>query len=51
MRASIRQGFVPGVGPPFGYATQPVKRRPDIGRDRPVPGPGEAPIVRELFRL
>jgi DNA invertase Pin-like site-specific DNA recombinase len=51
MAENARQGFFNGSTPPFGFAIERVEVRAGAFKNRLVPNPVEADVVREVFRL
>ena len=51
MKENARQGFWNGSLPPYGYCTTEVERRGDKAKKRLTIDPGEAEIVRMIFKL
>lgn len=51
MREAVRQGYFPGAGTPFGFATKKIEIRPNVFRSMLVRDENEAAVVRQLFQL
>ncbi len=51
MSEAVRQGYFPGAGTPFGFATRKIEIRPNVFRSTLVRDDDEAAIVRQFFQL